>query len=972
MSRDGLDDSIVKALDACLGLEDPALAGEVVVIFEVDRLDVDTGSVSTFRASTREFATSSTDSPAHTPYWARLVVPSFGQTIIKGGRWIRSSAFNFSEVMLLNTDGAIDHELSSNLEWKGRPARLLAGLRSWSRADFKPFPGGSMFIIDRLESDDNVRLVTSPVVNRPDLPVQQTFYGGFGGAYDFSSTANVAVGDVINLGERDFTVEMRFKCGSTSSSNRVLLMKRNGLTTGVGNPGYALFINSSDILRFWLDNGTTLQNLAIGSAGEFTDDEWHHVSITGDRSGDLAAYVDGTAAGTPIDISSFTGSVSNSLTFAHGSDSAATAGSKFHGVIDEPRVWYQALSAERIESTHKYSLGGAENGLVGIWRYDEYSGTTISCDVFGASLVQTVFDGVLTCSMGTTDANPGTKNFSVTLWMRCGSGVSGTLLSRKSASGAGNSGYAISVLSGTSVVFDCSDGTTLYSASVSVSCDDTPIGVGMTINRSSDELIGYVLDYARGTITASSAVDITGAGSFGPAGQAFTLGAYSGGSNVFAGNLSWVVYSPVAFTTDQVNISLSEQPVDLDRNAVSPHPSLEQFALESDSHFWPLREIVGTTASDQIGSATGTFTSAPARVSKHGILTTGLGSTWVSTLEGNDSIRGKPKPVAIGRLQRIVPVLVDPDLLIYQWSDPLLGECEEVEQVAVGGVPLTLTTDYTVDLTTNTLTLVSAPDDIVTADIKGVVSDGRWIKFPGECLGFIWKSLLQVPSSEIDQTSIDEYDVAHPYEIGLFMDSGSVNSISAVHNTILPPRGYTFRSTGNKLSLGFRFDLTDEIVFKTLSDEDIQSVDFLEVPPPAWMVRIGYNRTFRTQLIFDASADLAALQEIGTVFRYAEAREDAIRSDFADSLSFTYNTLHMRYKDASNLAEEVLGLDSARRQGWQIVLASGHWSLTIGDVIDVSGYGRYASILEGKKYLVVGVEYGIRGGSPFTSVSLWG
>jgi Concanavalin A-like lectin/glucanases superfamily len=58
-----------------------------------------------------------------------------------------------------------------------------------------------------------------------------------------------------------------------------------------------------------------------------------------------------------------------------------TEGAYFNGYIDEFRVWNVARSATEIMGTMNKSLVGTETGLVGYWKFDETSGTTVADSV---------------------------------------------------------------------------------------------------------------------------------------------------------------------------------------------------------------------------------------------------------------------------------------------------------------------------------------------------------------------------------------------------------------------------------------------------------------------------------------------------------------------------------------------------------------------------------------------------------------
>ena len=82
------------------------------------------------------------------------------------------------------------------------------------------------------------------------------------------------------------------------------------------------------------------------------------------------------------------------------------------------------------------------------------------------------------------------------------------------------------------------------------------------------------------------------------------------------------------------------------------------------------------------------------------------------------------KPLCFGYCRNVQPFLTNPASLEYHVHD---GAIEAVVAVYDQGALLTLTTDYTVDLSTGKITLVGSPVGIVTADVKGAQVSGTWL-----------------------------------------------------------------------------------------------------------------------------------------------------------------------------------------------------------------------------------------------------
>jgi hypothetical protein len=497
------------------------------------------------------------------------------------------------------------------------------------------------------------------------------------------------------------------------------------------------------------------------------------------------------------------------------------------------------------------------------------------------------------------------------------------------------------------------------------------------VNRSTNQLRGFVLDFQRGTLTAATPVSITGDGTYGGGSVNFKLGAYDGGTALFTGFQSWVGFFPAALSESEVRIALSEQAVDLDDGAPTQPPKLEAYADLSGAHFYPLDENTGATATDQIGSANGTFSKTPVWIDRDGDLTTGLGDDWVSTLEGWADLKGTPKPVALGRPSRLLPVLVDPFFGIYQYSDPALGPTESIDQVYAGALELVGGgTDYTEDLTTSTITLVGAQETPITMDVKGVTVGGRWLRFPGELVDFVWQQMVGIGSADIDADSVAAYDDLHPFQAGYYFGSQFV-ALAAFEDYMLRPDGYAMTGIDAKRALGSRIDPSGAAVDHDLSVYDsasgsgaIARAEAVTVPPPNWLVKMGYNRTWYVHDSFLGGATAASQRSHQQSFRYVMDRRQEVRDQYADAVVRTYDTCYHKRADAALLVQRMLDLDGVGRKGWKLLMGADPWKNDIGNVILTGTYSRYD--LGDKQYLVVAYDYGQTDGEPLSDPVVWG
>lgn len=141
-------------------------------------------------------------------------------------------------------------------------------------------------------------------------------------------------------------------------------------------------------------------------------------------------------------------------------------------------------------------------------------------------------------------------------------------------------------------------------------------------------------------------------------------------------------------------------------------------------------------------------------------------STGLLTFEITDKseeIRNKTividgKPLCFGYCRNVTPFLTNPGLLEYHVHD---GAIDAVLAVYDQGVLLTPTTQYTVDLSTGKITLVSSPVGVVTADVRGA-KPSTWLSTTEE----IASEILSRASVSLTET----YDSIPTGTIGLYIE----------------------------------------------------------------------------------------------------------------------------------------------------------------------------------------------------------
>ncbi len=149
------------------------------------------------------------------------------------------------------------------------------------------------------------------------------------------------------------------------SSADVDNMSTNVFVVGAGDVSFP---------TFWVNNNGSWINTTY-NPGAITG--WHHLAGVGSPSG-VQLYFDGEPVGTPG--AGLTGIQSNgSAVLDIGKDSRFTTASlRVSGeTMDEIRIWNFARSQEEIKEDLYSTLSGAEAGLVGYYRLDQTTGTSV-------------------------------------------------------------------------------------------------------------------------------------------------------------------------------------------------------------------------------------------------------------------------------------------------------------------------------------------------------------------------------------------------------------------------------------------------------------------------------------------------------------------------------------------------------------------------------------------------------------------
>ncbi len=200
-----------------------------------------------------------------------------------------------------------------------------------------------------------------------------------------STNAFVQVAQNTNFNAYPFTVSAWFRTTNGAGVVQGIVSKYQD---GSGN-GWTLVVQSGKLRGF---NYRSFANYAIDatSAATVSDGFWHHAALMVDASGGKL-FLDGVVVGASAWVGTAGGTTSPDPLFM-GRYSTNTAYPSFAGEIDEVAYWNRSLGTNELNYLKHRQLNGNENGLVGLWHFNEGSGST-TADATGHG-----FSGVLTNS----------------------------------------------------------------------------------------------------------------------------------------------------------------------------------------------------------------------------------------------------------------------------------------------------------------------------------------------------------------------------------------------------------------------------------------------------------------------------------------------------------------------------------------------------------------------------------------------
>lgn len=299
--------------------------------------------------------------------------------------------------------------------------------------------------------------------------------------------------------------------------------------------------------------------------------------------------------------------------------------------------------------------------------------------------------------------------------------------------------------------------------------------------------------------------------------------------------------------------------------------------------------------------------------------------------DGTANLAGLPKPIVLGEVKNITPVLVDPVNGVYQvnWR-----AVRSIYTVREAGLPITQVVSspglgqWSPNNAAGTFTLGYSPSGQITCDVQG---DAGGTGYDPSIAGILKKLLKDLGAglqdSDLDLTAFAQLAQDVPGVCGWFQDDTVTTVTAALGAVIQGIVGYVGANRSNQISPGIVKSPLTTPAF-TLQEEDIVAVTQVDPPssffPPPERIRVGYQTNWSPSNLLAGSisdADRAFLQ---TQYSIASAFSNTVAAAYlAAQDPAVFPTILLNQSDAQARANQLLDLyapaKGSRRRFFQIV-----------------------------------------------------
>lgn len=315
--------------------------------------------------------------------------------------------------------------------------------------------------------------------------------------------------------------------------------------------------------------------------------------------------------------------------------------------------------------------------------------------------------------------------------------------------------------------------------------------------------------------------------------------------------------------------------------------------------------------------------------------------------EGSAIMEGVAKPICLGEVFNITPILVDDSnaaAKVYQVHD---GQIESIVAVYENGVA---TTNFTADLTNGRFTMTAAVAGNLTCDVKGAKPGGTYKETAADIIRFLASEYGDLTDpDDFDTTSFSDLNTANSAPVGAYIPTRSniLKTLDNIANTV--GAFYGFDRSGN-LNVG-RVAVASGTPDLELDSTNIIELERLptEIPTSTVIVKYKKNHTvFDEDALDSGAADPDFFQREGAS---VVETDSAVAAIYPNAKFLELDSAFAASAGASAEATRLLNLYKVQRDIYRIRCKAQPFTLKLGDVVKVT-FSRY-SLDSGKLFSVV-------------------
>jgi len=312
--------------------------------------------------------------------------------------------------------------------------------------------------------------------------------------------------------------------------------------------------------------------------------------------------------------------------------------------------------------------------------------------------------------------------------------------------------------------------------------------------------------------------------------------------------------------------------------------------------------------------------------------------------EGSAIMEGVAKPVCLGEVFNITPVLVDESSGVYQVHD---GQIESIVAVYENGVA---TTGFTADLNNGRFTMSTTVTGVITCDVKGAKPSGSYKETAGELIRFLATEYggLTDPG-DIDTAAFTALDTANSAATGVYIRERTnlIEPMDTLANTV--GAFYGFDRSG-KFTVG-RVAAPTGSADLELDSTNIIEIERLPTEIPTSTVILKYKKNYTVldeDIIGSGASDPDYLQRDGASVKASDA---AVAAIYPNANFLELQTAFASSSDAATEATRLLNLYKVQRDIYRVRCKAQPFTLKLGDIVKIT-FSRY-SLGSGKLFSVV-------------------